>query len=194
VIFWSLAQLYADRNTAKPARYAERQRPPGGRMDEDGDPAMGAGDVARWVMADPESLALAVRQGHELGAPARGGGGGEPDPSADAPPRRITAEPAAPAIEDSEHGLRLGPTVPNPARSGCTIRFTLVHDARASLTIHDLAGRLVRTVLDRPLPAGAHAVSWDGRGQAGEPIPAGLYFLRLTANQRSASMRIVVTR
>ncbi|MBK6900948.1 MAG: hypothetical protein IPH09_17395 [bacterium] len=52
------------------------------------------------------------------------------------------------------------------------------------LTIHDLAGREVRRLVDVRLPAGRHTSPWDGRDKAGQALPAGTYLARLQAGDR----------
>jgi flagellar hook assembly protein FlgD len=51
-----------------------------------------------------------------------------------------------------------------------------------SLRVYDVAGRLVRSLLDqRSLGGGRHAVVWDGRNHAGRRVAAGIYIYRLDA-------------
>jgi hypothetical protein len=52
----------------------------------------------------------------------------------------------------------------------------------------------VRTLLDRPLEAGPHAVGWDGVDDGGRPAPAGVYFYRLEADGRSFTRKLVLSR
>jgi flagellar hook assembly protein FlgD len=59
-----------------------------------------------------------------------------------------------------------------------------------SLTIYDTAGRRVASLVDRTLPAGEHALRWDGRTEAGVAAPSGLYFVRLQAGAQSAVRRL----
>ncbi|MAG94751.1 MAG: galactose oxidase, partial [Planctomycetaceae bacterium] len=47
------------------------------------------------------------------------------------------------------------------------------------LTVEDIAGRLVTTLLDRPLDPGLHAVDWNGIGAAGLPVASGRYLYTL---------------
>lgn len=69
---------------------------------------------------------------------------------------------------------------PNPMRVSTRLRFRLATAATTRLEVLDVAGRVVRVVLDRTaLPAGPHEVIWDGRDATGAPAPAGLYFARL---------------
>jgi flagellar hook assembly protein FlgD len=57
----------------------------------------------------------------------------------------------------------------------------------ASLTVHDALGRRVRTVAGGAMAAGTHEVAWDGRTDAGAPVAAGVYVVRLLAAGRTVS-------
>jgi len=57
--------------------------------------------------------------------------------------------------------------------------------------VFDLAGREVRRmVTPTALPAGSHALEWDGRSDAGLPVPVGVYLYRLRAGQVTVTSRI----
>lgn len=70
---------------------------------------------------------------------------------------------------------------PNPGLSGTTLRFFAPEAAAASITVHDLAGRRIRTLLEGPVSGGEQDLFWDGRTEAGDPVPAGVYYVRLRA-------------
>lgn len=88
-------------------------------------------------------------------------------------------------------GLHLAPASPNPSAGDVALRFTLPRAGRSRLTILDLAGRRVRTVANGPLAAGVHALDWDGRGQDGRPVRAGLYFAALECGGATRTTRVV---
>ncbi|MBN2172322.1 MAG: carboxypeptidase regulatory-like domain-containing protein [Candidatus Krumholzibacteriota bacterium] len=72
--------------------------------------------------------------------------------------------------------------VPNPFNPATAIRFGLPAAGPVTLRIFDVNGRLVRTLAAaRPFAAGVHAVSWDGRDEAGRPASSGIYLYRLEA-------------
>jgi len=80
---------------------------------------------------------------------------------------------------------------PNPARSGIEVAFTPAGGGRWRLEILDLGGRRVR-LLARGAGEGTPAARrWDGRGDAGEVVPAGIYWVRLTAGDRTRASRVV---
>jgi hypothetical protein len=72
---------------------------------------------------------------------------------------------------------------PNPFRGGgtTTLAFTLPRAADVRVEIFDAAGRRVARVLDRRMPAGSGAVTWNGEDDDGQPVRAGVYFYRLSA-------------
>ena len=76
--------------------------------------------------------------------------------------------------------VHLHPAAPNPFRPSTTIRFDLERRGPVRLSVHDVTGRLVRRLVDTPLPAGPHSVRWDARGERG-PVAPGVYFVRLEA-------------
>lgn len=78
--------------------------------------------------------------------------------------------------------FRLQPCAPNPFNPRTVIRFDLPQDARVSLRVFDLAGRLVATLVDNAtLPAGRREVSWDGTDDRGRAVAAGSYACRMEA-------------
>jgi hypothetical protein len=81
---------------------------------------------------------------------------------------------------------------PNPFNPSTTISFTLPVPGRASLAVYDITGRKVRELLDGPLPAGAHAVAWDGKDDAGQPVSSGVYLSRLSAGNRTATGKMLL--
>jgi len=75
---------------------------------------------------------------------------------------------------------------PNPFRSRTNITFSLKESAHARLTVQDLAGRYVTTLVDMRLPAGAHESVWDATA------PPGMYIVRLEAGAFSDAMKVIL--
>jgi hypothetical protein len=84
-------------------------------------------------------------------------------------------------------GLALAPVMPTPARGAATVRFTLPRDGRATLSVVDIRGRSVATLLDGERTAGVHTVRWSGIDAHGAPAPPGIYFLRLESLGETAT-------
>jgi hypothetical protein len=78
--------------------------------------------------------------------------------------------------------------LPNPVRGGrLTVTFSLPSDARASLELIDVRGRVVARREVGALGEGSHSVALEGSSRS-----AGIYFVRLKQGSRSASERVVV--
>jgi subtilisin-like proprotein convertase family protein len=75
--------------------------------------------------------------------------------------------------------------VPNPFNPRTEIRFGLPRECNVDLSVFDLRGRRVAELIDDLLPAGHHAVAWDGTDDAGGRVASGTYFCRLRADGRT---------
>jgi molybdopterin converting factor small subunit len=84
---------------------------------------------------------------------------------------------------------------PNPAPAGTAMAARLLVKApgRATIAVHDAAGRRVRLLFDGLLEAGSRAVMWDGVDEHGGPVSRGLYFLRAAQGPVSVTRKIVRT-
>jgi hypothetical protein len=87
------------------------------------------------------------------------------------------------------------PPYPNPANSGTSLAFDLARPGEVEVTMHDAAGRVVRTlVAGSRLGAGPHAVSWDGRDDDGREVASGVYFCSVRADGEKLTGKMVVIR
>ncbi len=77
---------------------------------------------------------------------------------------------------------RITSIAPNPFNPKTEISFVLNADARAELTIYDLRGRMVTTLVDEALTAGTHKFAWYGFDTGGRHVSSGVYFARLNIN------------
>ena len=106
-------------------------------------------------------------------------------------PESVTGvdEPAIPAR------FALHRSMPNPLRSGTAIAYDVpVNGARVKLTVYDVAGRRVRTLVDGPQTAGRKSATWDGRDDRGTIVGSGVYYCRLEAPGYEQSIKITVLR
>jgi hypothetical protein len=70
---------------------------------------------------------------------------------------------------------------PNPFNPQTTVEFDLAADLPVRLTIHDVRGVCVRTLVDAQLPRGRQTVVWDGRDNGGQSVASGIYMVRFAA-------------
>jgi hypothetical protein len=91
--------------------------------------------------------------------------------------------------------LRLHPCQPNPFNPSTTIRYDLPAAGPVRIAIFDVAGRLLRTLLDGQVrPAGSHAAFWDGRDAAGRVASAGSYVARLDFGSEVRTTRLALVK
>jgi hypothetical protein len=98
------------------------------------------------------------------------------------------------AAPDIATGARLLGNHPNPFNPVTAIRFVLEQPGRTVLTVHDVAGRRVRTLVDADRGAGEHAVLWDGADDAGRSLGSGVYLYRLAAPGGEAVGRMTLVK
>ncbi|MBE0564900.1 MAG: T9SS type A sorting domain-containing protein [Krumholzibacteria bacterium] len=92
-------------------------------------------------------------------------------------------------------GPVLLPAAPNPFNPRTEVRFVLAEPGPVTLRVYDVAGRRVRTLLDRQaLGAGAHAAPWLGRDDRGRAVASGVYVVRLEAGGTARTGRVVLAK
>jgi len=89
-------------------------------------------------------------------------------------------------------GLRRA--TPNPFNPRTVISFTVASAGRVELGIFDLRCRCVRRLASEGLQAGQHTRVWDGRTDAGEAAPAGVYLVRLSSGDAIHSQKITLVK
>lgn len=103
--------------------------------------------------------------------------------------RVATAVAVADRLPESQLGLTV---TPNPFNPKTTIRFHLDAAATYELSVHDIAGRLIRSI-QASAAAGEVAVIWDGHDDQGRESPSGVYFVSVNAGSRD-TRRVVLMR
>ena len=91
------------------------------------------------------------------------------------------------------------PNYPNPFNPETWIPYHLAQDANVTLTIYNVQGDVVRTLMLGQQSAGIYksrerAAYWDGKNQLGEPVASGLYFYTLTAGEFNATRRLLIAK
>jgi hypothetical protein len=83
---------------------------------------------------------------------------------------------------------------PNPVSTWTNILYALPVNSQVTLAVYDITGKLVKTLVLGSENAGYKSVRWDGRDNAGKPVPNGLYFIRLETPKYAATGKLVLTR
>ncbi len=90
--------------------------------------------------------------------------------------------------------FNLLPNYPNPFNASTTIPFTVGSNGRLSLSIYDMLGREIRTLInDRPMLAGqGYSTNWNGLDNQGHVVSSGLYLLRMNYEGGSFSRKLML--
>jgi len=81
---------------------------------------------------------------------------------------------------------------PNPFNPSTTIEFTLATRSQVRLTIFDLTGREVKTVVNENRDAGAYRETWDGTNNLSQPVSSGVYFSRLSTGNGLRTIKMIL--
>jgi hypothetical protein len=90
--------------------------------------------------------------------------------------------------------LTVLPNHPNPFTGSTELEIGLPGDADVRIEVYDVAGRRVREASLARRKAGWQKVAFDGRNDAGQPLPSGVYFCRVTAAGASVTHKMVIAR
>jgi hypothetical protein len=89
---------------------------------------------------------------------------------------------------------RLFAPQPNPFRTHLAIRYSLATEGLVTLRVHDLTGRVVRTLCASSMKRGVYNITWNGADDLGRELARGVYFCRLTAGDYRATEKLVLQR
>ena len=106
----------------------------------------------------------------------------------------VSVDPAPGELDALPKTLAFGTPRPNPAQNAARFAIDLPRAARIDLRVMDVQGRHVRVIESGERAAGFHAVSWDGRDEAGALVLAGVYYARLTVDGVAIGTRRIVMR
>ena len=88
--------------------------------------------------------------------------------------------------------LALSPNYPNPFNPSTTIRYALPNAAAVDARIYNVIGQQVRSLVQENQSAGFKQIVWDGKGDAGNQVGSGIYFLHLIVDQRRLVQKMLL--
>ncbi len=94
--------------------------------------------------------------------------------------REVITAVASPELTSAQPATSsLSPNYPNPFNTSTQIAYHLATPGPVRLTIYNILGQPVRTLVNQFQPAGFYQVRWDARDQRGTALAAGVYLVRL---------------
>ena len=101
---------------------------------------------------------------------------------------------ATPIAKATPSEFRLYPNYPNPFNPVTTISYDLPEDGYIELSIYNMRGENVTTLLKSNQEAGSYKMNWDGTNQNGEIVSSGIYFLRIASGSYCRTSKMVFIR
>jgi len=81
---------------------------------------------------------------------------------------------------------------PNPFNPTTQIKYDLPEDAMVSITIYDIMGRSIKSLVNSNQSAGYRSIQWDATNNLGEPVSAGMYIYTIQAGEFRQTKKMVL--
>jgi hypothetical protein len=94
--------------------------------------------------------------------------------------------------ETAPMNFALGQCYPNPVIGETQISYSLPRMAVIRITLFNMLGQEIRTLVDGLAPSGVHELKWDGRDRNGQRVAKGIYFYRLEAGKIITTKKLIV--
>jgi photosystem II stability/assembly factor-like uncharacterized protein len=96
--------------------------------------------------------------------------------------------------EDNNQALvtALKGNYPNPFNPVTTISFSLKEREKVTLSIYNIKGQKVRTLISEDMKEGNHSLIWNGTSDNGSTVSSGIYFYKLDTDSYSATRKMVM--
>jgi hypothetical protein len=81
---------------------------------------------------------------------------------------------------------------PNPFNPSTTIDYSIPYNGRVYLTIYNLLGQEISTLINKNMIAGIHNITWDGTDNHGRLVPSGIYFYKLELKNQIKTRKLLL--
>ena len=86
----------------------------------------------------------------------------------------------------------LGQNYPNPFNPITKINYTLPKHAKVNVSIYNVLGQRVITLLDKKQEYGYHTLTWNGTNSFGKQMATGVYFAKMTAGKFTQTKKMLL--
>ncbi len=87
---------------------------------------------------------------------------------------------------------KLGRNYPNPFNPTTNINYSIAEDDFVELTIYNVKGQVVKTLVSQNKKSGVHTATWSGKDDADKAVGSGIYFYKMRAGGRYTSTRKMI--
>jgi len=96
-------------------------------------------------------------------------------------------------VNELEHNFEAR-CYPNPFSDHVIIEYSIREETRIRVEVYDMNGHRINELVNKNATAGKYKAVWDGRDDAGNIVPPGVYYCRLQTGVRNETMKIVLMR
>jgi photosystem II stability/assembly factor-like uncharacterized protein len=107
----------------------------------------------------------------------------------------ITNETNPVKVNDSEeliNSFELLQNYPNPFNPSTKIEYNLHKESLVKLTVYDVLGKKIKILVNKTQGQGYYSVNWNGDNEQGQHVQSGIYFIQLTAGNKSITRKAVL--
>jgi hypothetical protein len=90
------------------------------------------------------------------------------------------------------HSFELYQNYPNPFNFGTLIKYALPEESMVKLVVYNLLGQKVKVLVENTQSPGYYTVYWDGKDNEGNFLPSGIYFYRISTEDRSEVKKLIL--
>ena len=83
---------------------------------------------------------------------------------------------------------------PNPFNPITTLRYDLPENSLVTITIYDMLGRQVKTLINEYQDPGYRSIIWDATNDYGKPVSAGMYLYQIEANNFLKTKKMILVK
>ena len=95
-------------------------------------------------------------------------------------------------INQLPHAFNLYNNYPNPFNPVTTFRYDILENGHVNITIYNILGRKVKTLMNQTQDAGYRSVIWDATNDYGKPVSAGIYLYQIQAGEYISTKKMVL--
>ena len=78
---------------------------------------------------------------------------------------------------------------PNPFNPSTTIKFSIQDNSKIKLTVYNIKGQKVKTLINDNFAKGKHSIIWNGDDELGEPVISGIYLYKFNVNGKTEAVK-----
>jgi len=98
------------------------------------------------------------------------------------------------ATNNDSKSFILGQNYPNPFNPTTRITYQLNKATQVQLSVYDITGREVNRLIDQYQPIGEYSVEWNSNARSGQKMASGIYFAKLSADNKSTTRKMIMTK